>query len=237
MQILGARPHAQGESIRSHFILTLITAQQEAAGSTVQWCSKKQAKPFNPGSKWSEPPLPSVRSHRWNRKGCYDNGTSRSGCCATRCAPIFKCFQFLCNYYICGFPLRGQSIAIQPATTQISISSCGDDKTISLLFQFSNYSNTGLSPMLHPPESRVFRVYAHDDASWSWLWAIVIFLHKHRKQINMWLRRTQWNLYMQWKRQQNFIWLYFVYFSIVSAWGGGGFDVLIIVTWSVMLPK
>lgn len=141
-------------------------------------------------------------------KGCYDYGASHSSCCATWWAPIFKCFQFLCNYYFCAFPLRGQSITIQPATTQISISSCGDDKTISLLFQFSKYSNRIIAYALPSWKSCLSVAYVHDavaDYTHSAVSiyghisrAILIFLHKHRKQINMLLRRTQWNLYMQW---------------------------------------
>lgn len=155
MQILGAGLHRQRETIGSHFILILITAEQEAVGSTVQWCSKKQAKPFNPGSKWSE--APSVRSHRWNQKVTMTTGQVTVTVVPPDVHQFLNVSNFCVTTIFVAFHCEDNQSPFNQLPHKYVFLSCGDDKTISLLFQFSKYSNTGLLLMLYPPESRVFQ--------------------------------------------------------------------------------
>lgn len=74
---------------------------------------------------------------------CYDNRASHS--CATWCAPSSQMFLISVELLFLWLSLWGKSITSQPATTQIGIYSCGDDKTISLLFHFWKYTTTLLS--------------------------------------------------------------------------------------------
>lgn len=102
-------------------------------------------------SRWSDLPVPDLCVQpRVEQSGSYDNGESHSNSLATWCAPCSQMLLISVDVLFLWLLLWGKSIASQPATTQITISSCGDDETISILFQFWKYATL---LMIHPPGS------------------------------------------------------------------------------------
>ena len=136
---------------RSEVTLFLVLSQQNRR-LLVQLPSdadkKRQSRPIC----WQSDPPPPVRSYRWNQTVAMTTGQVTVTVVPPDVQQVLKCSRFLWIKYFFWLSLWGKSITSQPATKQISTSSCGDYKTISLLFQFRKNTTTLLC-MLNTPES------------------------------------------------------------------------------------